>query len=423
MLSLHEKTMGKISVSRKELYEKIWMQSLTKTAKELDVSAAVLKAECVKHNIPTPSSAYWSKLAFGKEVSRDLLPDEDSDLDIELITLENDGKKTGKLAKGNNPSIGCERGKTQRGDFKIDLNSDKSEWLATVQCVVEMYPVRSDGNWYNKALIDKTIKHHKIKQLSWLERDKLPARSIPDTWLDVDCSTECLPRLLAIFDSLVSIFQKLGFKIETDAEATYVYAYGYKVKLSAREHNNRKAAADSTGYPAYEYVRNGQLKFNIGGVFSYQAITVADTAFVKLESKISNIVMKVLNSVVGQMDWEKECRRHELEREKQAQIKQQEQLEARNREMRVAELRQNLAGIMDRAMRYVLVGKLNAIIAEIEQRAAVDALTPDELNFLNDLRYASRVFDPCHPFKDALLTDADLEKVINESLRGGLIPW
>lgn len=51
-----------MEITRKELYELIWKEPVTKVAEKLGVPAPLLRKYCQQLNIPTPSSGYWSKL-------------------------------------------------------------------------------------------------------------------------------------------------------------------------------------------------------------------------------------------------------------------------------------------------------------------------------------------------------------------------
>lgn len=64
-----------MEITRKELYELIWKEPVTKVAEKLGFHAPLLRKYCHQLNIPTPSSGYWSKLKFGKPVEIPALPE------------------------------------------------------------------------------------------------------------------------------------------------------------------------------------------------------------------------------------------------------------------------------------------------------------------------------------------------------------
>jgi hypothetical protein len=63
-----------ITLTRKELYEKVWSQPVHTLAKEYGISDVGLKKICKRRDIPTPGLGYWAKVAHGKTVRRTPLP-------------------------------------------------------------------------------------------------------------------------------------------------------------------------------------------------------------------------------------------------------------------------------------------------------------------------------------------------------------
>jgi len=59
-----------VTLSRKELYEKIWEKSVAGVAKEYDIPYTQLMKQVKAANIPYPPSGYWTKLSCGKPVEK-----------------------------------------------------------------------------------------------------------------------------------------------------------------------------------------------------------------------------------------------------------------------------------------------------------------------------------------------------------------
>jgi hypothetical protein len=63
------------SISRRELYEKVWTTPLRRLAPELGLSDVGLAKLCTRHGIPVPPRGYWAKLQHGHRSRRPrLLP-------------------------------------------------------------------------------------------------------------------------------------------------------------------------------------------------------------------------------------------------------------------------------------------------------------------------------------------------------------
>lgn len=70
-------------LSREQLYNEIWQISVAGVSKKYDVPYAELLKLCKENDIPIPSSGYWTKLKFGKPVTKTPLP-ESTDIEVKL---------------------------------------------------------------------------------------------------------------------------------------------------------------------------------------------------------------------------------------------------------------------------------------------------------------------------------------------------
>lgn len=61
-------------ITREELYKEIWEISLTGVAKKYDLNYSKLVSACKEHNIPYPTSAYWTKKKMGLDIKDDVIP-------------------------------------------------------------------------------------------------------------------------------------------------------------------------------------------------------------------------------------------------------------------------------------------------------------------------------------------------------------
>ncbi len=65
---------GVTTLSRQQLYDKIWQTPASKLSIEFGVSDVGLAKICKRHKIPRPPRGYWAKRAHGKRVKRASLP-------------------------------------------------------------------------------------------------------------------------------------------------------------------------------------------------------------------------------------------------------------------------------------------------------------------------------------------------------------
>lgn len=88
-----------IKVNRKQLYEEIWTNSLHKTALKYNASEAKFKQTCIDADIPLPNLSYWGNKGVGKDVSADIVPLPESEIEMVEIVLKSEQRKPRKLDK------------------------------------------------------------------------------------------------------------------------------------------------------------------------------------------------------------------------------------------------------------------------------------------------------------------------------------
>lgn len=57
-------------ITRTDLYERVWTESVGAVAKEYGISDVALAKICKKNNIPLPPRGYWAKLRAGKRLPK-----------------------------------------------------------------------------------------------------------------------------------------------------------------------------------------------------------------------------------------------------------------------------------------------------------------------------------------------------------------
>ena len=73
-----------ITVTRKELYERVWAIPTATLARELGLSDTGLAKLCLRNNIPRPRRGDWAKMREGHKVRQPKLPYEDDDAEITI---------------------------------------------------------------------------------------------------------------------------------------------------------------------------------------------------------------------------------------------------------------------------------------------------------------------------------------------------
>ena len=91
---------GEVEFSRRSLYDEIWKISVAGVARKYDLNYADLIEVCKNADIPYPSSGYWTKLNFGKDVSSEIVPLTGNESGEVIITPSDDLNKENNLTSG-----------------------------------------------------------------------------------------------------------------------------------------------------------------------------------------------------------------------------------------------------------------------------------------------------------------------------------
>ena len=76
-----------ITLTRRELYERVWAVPLHRLCKEFGLSDRGLAKICARHKIPVPARGVWAKKAHGKPARQPPLPPGPSGSDDTIITI------------------------------------------------------------------------------------------------------------------------------------------------------------------------------------------------------------------------------------------------------------------------------------------------------------------------------------------------
>lgn len=254
-----------ITISRKELYEKVWSYPLTQLCKEFNLSDNGLRKICTKHDIPLPIAGYWSKIKFGTKVIKTKLPvKDDIDIIIEIKPAEN------KLSETFRDSL---------SDFP-DL--------------ILVIPDELD----NPDKITKALKQDLIKKkpTSHNNREDVIVASYHSELPEIIISKDNFNRALLIIDTLIKNFRKVGLKVYCKIEGLFIENdEGEKKKISLVEKCTAKTVVQGTyNWERRLFFPNGKLKLKIGD--GYREAEFTDTESEPIEKKIRKILLRVLNN-------------------------------------------------------------------------------------------------------------------------------
>ena len=178
--------MEQVKLTRKELYDLVWAEPLSRLAKRFKISDNGLRKICKRMHIPIPAIGHWQKIQYNKKVVITKLP-EKYDGKEEIILHEkgsDDAENDSPLAQQRRLVSLIESAK----DLELQVPSRLSSRPDKL--------ITSTGNYY-----EAYRKRHRGNYTSYPERINV---------LDIEVSEENIPRALRLLDTIIKAlkFQK-----------------------------------------------------------------------------------------------------------------------------------------------------------------------------------------------------------------------
>jgi len=207
-----------ITLHRRELYNLVWSEPVSRLAKKYGCSDVWLAKICKRYNIPRPGRGYWARKQAGERVPTTPLPKKFDDPVIE---------------------IGIRHPRPGR-----DLPTKNSLTTASIPKTIRVPDSLTDPH----PLVRKSaqiLESSKPNQAGIL----VPSKG---NCLDISISRECLDRTLRIMDTLIKSLSQVGFETYLKEGATVVGIHGVPVGISIHEETKRRhikaAEHDLDGY-------------------------------------------------------------------------------------------------------------------------------------------------------------------------------
>lgn len=310
--------------SRDQLYQEIWEISARQVANKYGLNYPALLKKCKEHSIPLPNGKYWYNKKNGIDIQELIIALPDSsvkEIEVEkqaikikkekttsgdILPIHEDIKETDTV-----PSI---EESTAKFLFDVDwvrssLDYLESEKIETIIFVLSTFELKE-----NKRL-HKKVSSYKESVVNWNKRVKAAERNYYDSRYErntleqpkflKEISSEQLPRLYRILDTIFSVFEQIGEIVTDDlcirfgkdavsfeiiestdkinheltkGEAQQLVKYNDEIK--------RQSYASKPNIRKYDYIPNGIFRIKMpNGKY------LKDTKSNKLEDMIPEIVL------------------------------------------------------------------------------------------------------------------------------------
>jgi hypothetical protein len=230
-----------ITLTRQQLYEKVWTTPATILAKEFGISDVALGKTCRRHVIPKPPPGYWAAKRFGKSSPPPSLPDID-DQELEIVTFE---KRTPQQMLPESENI------------RAMSVAEKSSKLITVPNRTGLlHPLVAR----TKAAIAESSANYK-GIVSPQKKD----------CLGISVGVKSIGRAIRILNALIRALESKGYPVSAGRDyrraVTIVKIQQEQVMFRLEEAQIRKKRVKKPGdtyfYEGYDYVPSGKLILNI----------------------------------------------------------------------------------------------------------------------------------------------------------------
>lgn len=371
-----------ISISREELYKKVWETPMQRLAKEFSISDVGLAKICRKHKIPLPERGYWRKAETGKKAQKRILP-----------SLP-DGASTQIRIKPtlNPPSINIqdqkilqliEQEKTDAHKICVDFNRELLHAF-TIRTQRYLHNAKTNSNGMLSA---KNRSHNHIH-----------------------VSRELLARSLCILDTILVALTARGFKVLWKKSDTHISIIKDNIRLTFQIHEavNRKDHIPTKeekiemkkwslySPPKWEFYSSGKLRLTLQKQFYITGIR--NSWGDGLKQKVENFLNDFIISCYLMVETEKN------------QIVKNKEREIAAAEWRIKEQeRQHQEYIYKRKIEYILksfqhweqASKLREYINQLSKSIEAINLSDEGKKYANEfIHMAARYADTLNPLMD-----------------------
>lgn len=281
-------------LTRKQLYDLVWSNPISKLSEQYDLSSQHLRKICTKYDIPLPEPGHWQKLIFEKEVIKK-----------ELGHFEKWGNV--KITMSTSELGDEEHYLTKMHRLKKDINKCCNDVLTVPERLTKPHVLIRSAKANLKS--KKSTKSWKnLPQCIYTDRD----------FASIKVQKHNVPRALRILDTLFKIIEKRGHHIEQNNDTVIIIA-GEKFSIRLREKHNRISVKEGS-WVSSELVPNDKLAIIFDDFHGKEWV---DSSSILLEEKLPQIVAFFeIRAVQEKEDRKKrEIRQREYEKEREIERK------------------------------------------------------------------------------------------------------
>lgn len=296
-----------MELTRKELYDLVWAEPMSKLCKRYGLSDNGLRKHCKALNIPTPPVGYWAKKVAGHKI------------EIPPLPADSSAKRLTTNLKEATPN------KEEKIDITPQVNRYRVREKEIESGDTSVFIVPEVLYAKDPLIIDTKEKYRNTEDNSYLQRN--PYQSKIKSTLNLFVSKDSLNRALLIYETVIKALRYRGHDILIQDDQTFAVVNNEKIEIRIAERRRQDPVSqDKYSFRTTSFC--GELQFIVELGFRWQRHSISDTKYTKLEDKIITIIafLEIRSEIIKEERDEAERQakiRAEEERKKQIFKKQQ----------------------------------------------------------------------------------------------------
>lgn len=422
-----------VVLSRKKLYDEIWNMSATGVAKKYNLHYAKLINSLKLYDIPYPPSGYWTRLACGKDVSGEVKPLPQSDVEDIYLYPANYSSVKKKQQKEDNRKTKIEEDKKSDVQKEVFVNITEKSIIREIPDTVLSFLGEEEResviNELGKIQIKPNAKIHPVlvaykKSIDeWKKREKenmyvrrghydyYRGQKIEQPAFVSEVSDTGLKRIVAILDTLYKVIEKLGGEIRQDlsmkiredvVSVSFVEGQDKKAheltKQEAKELLEYKEKIKFQQYASkpqikkYDYYYNGKLRIKFSN-WKY----IRDNEQEKVEDRIDEILVELYEISemyrIERVKREEEHRRYLEEQQRKREVAERIELE-----------KQKIQELINEAKDYQIACEIRNYVEAVKSNGNLNGILNEWIKWAEN---KADWYDPTIAREDVLLGKRD----------------
>lgn len=216
--------MRRTVITRAELHRFVWEKPLRTVAKELGISDVGLSKICKRHGVPTPPQGHWTRVQFGKAVTKGELPRAVRGQAEEIKIAAGEANAPIEAAK----DVACPPNELPRREFLLSRETQAEFRIITAENPKNLHPIA--------IRVQKALKAAK-----------------PDDYACVRCSDAALPTVRVTLDAA----PRAVALVDALARAAEVRGFGWKAGSGGHWESVASLVIEEIAFPIeiYEMVQ------------------------------------------------------------------------------------------------------------------------------------------------------------------------